>query len=301
MKKRGFTLIELLVVIAIIAILAALLLPALALAKQKAQQAGCTSNLREWGIGEQMYVGDFKDTLPTEGMGSDGLYDGGAGVGVEGGPDDPTAWFNVLPPYMNIKPLSYYCDASLNYITGTRDNTTPQNYMPFPGRAGSKVWFCPTASMTDYSVENTLAKEGGAYGGAWGYFSYAQPIDLNKIIGTATSDSEGESYEYPEMPKLNVLPKPSATVLMFDQLFDPATEPYAENAADTAYDSENPADRFKFLASRHNTGAVLNFCDGHSQYFKDYYLTNGANFGASLEAPKPDVVWNPAYRVALGY
>jgi len=306
MKTRGFTLIELLVVIAIIAILAALLLPGLALAKQKAQQANCISNLREWGLAEQMYVGDFKDALPTDGMGSDGLYDGGAGyvngVGIEGGPDDPTAWFNVLPPYMATKNLAAYCDAHLNYITGLPDLTTPQNYMPFPGRAGSKVWFCPSAQLSDSDVEVSLAKEGGSLGGAWGYFSYAQPIDLNKEIGTATPTTEGTTYPYPQMPKLNAIPKPSATVLMFDQLFNPITEPYVENPNDSAYDSENPADRFKFLASRHNKGAVLNFCDGHSQYFKDYYLTNGAiNFNSSLEAPRPDVIWNPAFRAALGY
>jgi prepilin-type N-terminal cleavage/methylation domain-containing protein/prepilin-type processing-associated H-X9-DG protein len=67
-RKNGatFTLIELLVVIAIIAILAALLLPALSVAREKGRVASCMNNLREIWMGAELYAGDWKDVLPCQ-------------------------------------------------------------------------------------------------------------------------------------------------------------------------------------------------------------------------------------------
>jgi len=65
MKKRAFTLIELLVVIAIIAILAAILFPVFAQAREKARQASCSSNLKQVGLAWTMYVQDYDEKIAS--------------------------------------------------------------------------------------------------------------------------------------------------------------------------------------------------------------------------------------------
>jgi prepilin-type N-terminal cleavage/methylation domain-containing protein/prepilin-type processing-associated H-X9-DG protein len=280
--QNAFTLIELLVVVAIIAILAAMLLPALAKAKQKAQQTSCVSGLRQWGLAVQLYAMDNNDGIPCDGMGQNGSYPGNVYNGVQtGDPTDPNAWFNLLPPLFGEHPLSYY-----KALPG---GNMLKKFPPF-NEAASKLWECPRASMLEGTANGTASGTTLSGGGANGFFSYDMNIDL-KRMGDGTSTSP-----YPSMPKVTTFKHPFATVFLFDCVFDPVTE-VVNNSPQ--YNSVNPANRQNSFASRHNKGGIINFFDGHASYFKTTYVQTkpvNAPPGGKGEPILDDVIWDPPYR-----
>lgn len=100
-ENKGFTLIELLVVIAIIALLAAILFPVFARARENARRTSCQSNLRQIGMGFMQYTQDYDESLP--------MKSGSSGSGAV-----PVAWLHSTQPYIkNYQVLRCPSDATL--------------------------------------------------------------------------------------------------------------------------------------------------------------------------------------------
>ena len=135
MQKKGFTLIELLVVIAIIAILAAILFPVFARARENARRASCQSNLKQIGLGVMQYVQDYDEKYPPQ-------HTEFAGSG-SGGFDSNTSdrgWAELIQPYIKSTQLlqcpsetagpvatgngSGYTDYFYNYQLHTKSQAT---------------------------------------------------------------------------------------------------------------------------------------------------------------------------------
>ena len=123
--KKGFTLIELLVVIAIIAILAAMLLPALSQAREKARQAGCLNNLKQIYLAIEMYANDYEEFYPVPYLSEYGNY-----------------WSNILYAL-------YFNNCGLTYLGPDGTYATYIDYIGYSSDGCSNergtVFHCPSA------------------------------------------------------------------------------------------------------------------------------------------------------------
>jgi prepilin-type N-terminal cleavage/methylation domain-containing protein/prepilin-type processing-associated H-X9-DG protein len=271
---RGFTLIELLVVIAIIAILAGMLLPALARAKQKAQNINCISNLKQWGLAQTLYVDDSNQVFPATKIAN-------GTPGFPGNEDTPNwldltdveffnnangtaygrdAWFSALPPYIKARPL---------YTYAIEGKAAYDRY-----NAGNDIFHCPTAMSQhlDPSLAANADRVVFQYGmNSKGMLEQNGTVQVNPV-------------------KTQMVKSPSAFVMFSDNRVRSDETPYFGSDATKASTLGSPQNYTSRFSSRHSGYGNLAFSDGHAAHFKYSYVVV-ANNGKPSDPAKYDINW----------
>jgi prepilin-type N-terminal cleavage/methylation domain-containing protein/prepilin-type processing-associated H-X9-DG protein len=241
-QGKAFTLIELLVVIAIIAIMAAILFPVFAQAREKARQSACLSNVKQLGLGVAMYAQDHDDFMPYNYAytwpGQRELY----------------YWQDLCRPYVKNEAV-YSCPSASPHTT--------QNYLRPPG--------LPNPLVRDYIAN---AQWGFSESGSLKYGDK----DYGRAAGPGVAGPFTNNWQNPSIA-LAEIEETAGTISIFDGRsgYDEVwrgeqVDAYYNATGKCAWTSNEPSKQFcqeGHTHKRHNGGYTVAFVDGHAKWVRN--------------------------------